>query len=679
MEVSSRIKRWVLIVFCALVVLGAAAFAFGMAKRGEYLSKAVVKAQQKLKSAYSLDFQVADYKFDGLTTVVFDSVVIIPENRDTLLSMSRLGLSVRVWPLLFGEVKISDLDLLDGHITLVKRDSVSNYDFLFNRNKKDSVVTDASKEQNFAIKVEQLANQIFAKIPANMNMRNFEISYRDDAIQQKIRVPEAVINNGDFETSLFLNENEAEWVFKGNVDSDDQTLQLEISSKQKDVLLPFLKSKFGLSVSFDKLLFDLSSIKRVKQDLLQINGVFSYENLVINHRRISDEAVILPEATAEGGIEISSNYIAIKEGSKITVKDFTLEPTAKVIIKPSPIIELGVHTGMFKAQNFFDALPKGLFESLEGVEVEGDVAFNLDFSVELDKPENIVFQSSVDDVDVKVLKWGKANIDTLNQPFEYEAYKDTILWRRIVVGPTNPNFIPFNQIPNVVKTTVRNTEDPFFYTHNGFEEEAFKLSIVTNLKEKKFKRGASTISMQLIKNVFLNRKKTMNRKFEEILLVWLMEVSGDLSKDRQLEIYLNVIEWGNNVYGIEEAAQYYFGKKAVDLNLGESLYLSSIIPRPKTGLSSFDHTGHLKPWVLRHFNTYGSIMSNGGELKDVYVGNNYGFYDVLLKPSLRPKAPLITDSTQLDLFSEDADLIQELEVEEHAKKAILDKLQTKTN
>ena len=90
--------------------------------------------------------------------------------------------------------------------------------------------------------------------------------------------------------------------------------------------------------------------------------------------------------------------------------------------------------------------------------------------------------------------------------------------------------------------------------------EAFQLSLVTNIKEKKFKRGASTISMQLIKNVYLNRNKTMRRKFEEILLVWLMEQSGQVSKDRLLEIYLNVIEWGKNVYGIAEAGQYYFSK-----------------------------------------------------------------------------------------------------------------------
>lgn len=679
MKISSKQKKWVLISVSAFFVLLIGGFALVMSKRGAYLDKAVHKVKSKFHEEYNIDFQVANYKFDGLTSVVFDSVVIIPESKDTLVSMDRFGVSVRLWPLLFGEVKIGNLELENGAVTFVKRDSVSNYDFLFKKKNKDSVSVEEPNERNFAVWAEKLVKQVFSKIPSNMNVKNFEISYQDAAWHQKIRVPEALVEDGDFETSLFLNNQDAEWVFKGNVDSDDETLYLEISSKQKDVEIPFLKQKYGFSISFDKLVFDLSEVKRVKQDLLQINGKFSYDNLVVFHRRLSDGPIVLPYAKVIGGLEIANNSIAVKDGTKIKVKDFEIAPFARFTIKPEKKIELGIHTGLFKAQDFFDALPKGLFETLEGIEVEGNIAFDLDFAANIDKPENVLFKSTVDDVDLKVLKWGNAKIDSLNFPFVYDAYDDTTVVRKILVGPSNPSFVPISHIPFVLKTTVRNTEDPFFYKHNGFEEEAFKLSIETNLKEKKFKRGASTISMQLVKNVFLNRKKTMNRKFEEILLVWLMEVSDEVSKDRLLEIYLNVIEWGKNVYGIEEAAKYYFDKKATDLDLGESLFLSSIIPRPKTGLSSFDHTGHLKPWVQRHFNTYGSIMSKGGELNSVNVLDSYGFYEVLLKPSLRPKAPLFVDSLTNDFSEEDMIFLQEVESGEKEKKSILDKLFKKDN
>jgi hypothetical protein len=127
------------------------------------------------------------------------------------------------------------------------------------------------------------------------------------------------------------------------------------------------------------------------------------------------------------------------------------------------------------------------------------------------------------------------------------------------------------------------------------------------------------------------------------------------------------------VYGITEAADYYFKKKPEELNLGESLFLSSIIPRPKTGVSSFEYTGHLKGWVQRHFNTYGSIMRKLGELNNVSVPENYGFYEVILQPALRPKAPVIRDST-FDVLGEHELIIRELEAEENVRKSILDKL-----
>lgn len=679
MRISPSRKKWILIVLSSLLVICGAAFAYAMSKRDGYLKAAVAKVQDKLKREHQIDFKVDNYRFDGLTTVVFDRVTVVPLQRDTLASMDHLGVSIRIWPLLFGDVKIGQLDLDKGKISFVKRDSISNYDFLFRKKAKDTTTVEKPNERNFAEWAQKLAKQIFSKVPDNMRMNDFEISYKDSLLSQRVRVPQAIIDNGDFETSLFLNDHDAEWKLKGFVDGDDQRLKVEVSSKDKNVEVPFLKGKYGLGVSFDKLVFDLTGIKKVERDLLHVLGSVEYENLVVNHRRLSDEPVLLPHGIAEGGIAVANDYIALTDKSKITVKDFSISPKAKFTIKPKKKLELSVQTGPFVAQSFFDAIPKGLFESLDGIEVTGQVDYNLDFAVELDNPDNIVFKSTIDDTDLKVLKWGRAKIDSLNFPFEYDAYDDTTLVRHIVVGPTNPNFTPLSQIPYVLKTTVRNTEDPFFYKHNGFEEEAFKLSIRTNLKERKFKRGASTLSMQLVKNVFLNRKKTMTRKFEEILLVWLMEASGQVSKDRLFEIYLNVIEWGKNVYGISEAAQYYFKKKPQDINLGESLFLSSIIPRPKTGLSSFDYTGHLKPWVQRHFNTYGYIMNKVGDLKGQDVPANYGFYEVVLQPALRPAAPAFVDTSYTDVIDEHELLIQEMEREEQEKKSILEKLFDKEN
>lgn len=667
---SKKRNTWLTVTAIALVVILIVGVAIGMANRHMYLQKAVVKVQEKLKNDYAVNFSVDKYEFSGLTTVDFHDVLILPENRDTLAQIHKLAVSIRILPLILGDVELGNIEVDDAAVTFIKKDSISNYDFLFSKKEKSSARK--SESGGFADLAQRLTKQFFSIVPDDLRLNNLSVSYRDDKLSQKITIPSAIMNSGDFKSSLFLNDNQAEWILNGEMDASNQHMRIEVSSKETNTELPFLKGKYGLAVSFDKLIFDLQKVKKLKKNLLELSGSFSYENLKINHSRLSDSTIRLPHAQMEGGIQVADDYISLSDNSFIQVDDFKVSPKLKITLKPSKQIDLSIHTGMFQAQDFFDALPQGLFQHVDGLQVEGAIAYDLDFSIDVDKPDDLKFVSKIDDEDLKVIKWGRANIDSLNSSFVYDAYNDTVLVKQFIVGPENPNFRKLDKLPYVLKNTVRNTEDPFFYTHNGFEQEAFKLSIATNIKERKFKRGASTISMQLIKNVFLNRKKTLNRKFEEILLVWLMESSGSVSKDRLLEIYLNVIEWGNNIYGITEAANYYFKKRPEEINLGESLFLSSIIPRPKTGLRAFDYTGHLKAWNQRHFNTYGSIMRNLHELDNVPIPENFGFYQVLLQPALRPKAPVIQDS--LSILAEQELMIRELEFEQNARQSIIDKL-----
>jgi membrane peptidoglycan carboxypeptidase len=116
--------------------------------------------------------------------------------------------------------------------------------------------------------------------------------------------------------------------------------------------------------------------------------------------------------------------------------------------------------------------------------------------------------------------------------------------------------------------------------------------------------------MQLVKNAFLSRQKTLTRKVEETLIVWMIENKHIISKSRMLEVYFNIIEWGNGVYGIGEAARYYFGKSPAELTLGESIYLASIVPKPKAGLYAFQPDGSLKDYLQNYFHSLGGMMAN---------------------------------------------------------------------
>lgn len=148
------------------------------------------------------------------------------------------------------------------------------------------------------------------------------------------------------------------------------------------------------------------------------------------------------------------------------------------------------------------------------------------------------------------------------------------------------HWVPFKQIPKDVVNAVVVAEDGTFWSHNGFDWYEFKESVERNLEEGRAVRGASTISQQLIKNLFLSSSKNPLRKVKEWILTWYME--QQLGKTRILEIYLNVIEWGEGVYGVEAASQFYFDKSAAALSRDESARLAAIIPSPRRHRADVD-------------------------------------------------------------------------------------------
>jgi len=147
-----------------------------------------------------------------------------------------------------------------------------------------------------------------------------------------------------------------------------------------------------------------------------------------------------------------------------------------------------------------------------------------------------------------------------------------------VLGPRNPRWIPLAQIPLALQWAVIVAEDDTFYQHNGFNFSAMRDALWENVKRLKPARGGSTITQQLAKNLYLSRKKSLARKLKEAVIAWKLE--RHLSKNRILELYLNIIEWGPGVYGVEEASWHYFRKSPVDLNFVESILLAAIIPSP---------------------------------------------------------------------------------------------------
>ena len=168
-------------------------------------------------------------------------------------------------------------------------------------------------------------------------------------------------------------------------------------------------------------------------------------------------------------------------------------------------------------------------------------------------------------------------------------------------------WIDFEAIPKLLRETVRITEDASFYQHKGVDFAELKEALERNWKNGEYVRGASTITQQLAKNLYLSTDKSIMRKIKELLIAISLE--RHLSKDRIFSIYLNVIEWGPGIFGIQAASQYYFHKPVDQLNLEEMVRLVAVIPQP-LNVNPTENDDWLKwkaRWILDALRRYAYI------------------------------------------------------------------------
>lgn len=140
-------------------------------------------------------------------------------------------------------------------------------------------------------------------------------------------------------------------------------------------------------------------------------------------------------------------------------------------------------------------------------------------------------------------------------------------------------WVPYAQISRQLKRALIAAEDANFVDHEGFDWQGIQLAMQKNQKKGRFVAGGSTISQQLAKNLFLSPNRSMLRKGQEALITLMLESAWD--KERIFEVYLNVIEWGNGVFGAEAAARHYYGKSAAQLSAAEAARLAAMAPNPR--------------------------------------------------------------------------------------------------
>ena len=177
-------------------------------------------------------------------------------------------------------------------------------------------------------------------------------------------------------------------------------------------------------------------------------------------------------------------------------------------------------------------------------------------------------------------------VERFQEPFRHRAVEPDETVFEMRTGPGTAYWVAFADISPFMPAAAISHEDGAFYDHGGFAPWAIRDALVRNLEEGRYVVGASTISMQLAKNLYLQREKTIARKVQEVILTWWLE--NALSKDEILELYLNVIEYGPGVYGLRHGAFYYFGREPIELSPAEAAFLACMLPSPKTYHVSYE-------------------------------------------------------------------------------------------
>jgi len=331
-----------------------------------------------------------------------------------------------------------------------------------------------------------------------------------------------------------------------------------------DVNKGSVRGRGKINASADATTFDVS---------LELNGIS------IKQPRLANDAL--------RGVDLSvSARGALTAPRKLRIDDAEvraqdLKMTARGTAATAPDhseVALSFEVNRTSCQALLESVPKALLPIVHQAKMAGVFALSGRLAFDTRSFDDLTLDTKIEDECKMVAVPEDLAHERFSKPFTHRVVHPDGTLGEETTGPTSENWTPIGAISPFMQVAVLTTEDGAFFRHKGFNHAAIRSSLAANLKSRKFVRGASTISMQLAKNLFLAREKTLSRKLEEIVLTdYLEQVWG---KEEIMELYLNVIEFGPDIYGITAAAEHYFGRRPDELNLAESLFLATLLPSP---------------------------------------------------------------------------------------------------
>jgi hypothetical protein len=369
---------------------------------------------------------------------------------------------------------------------------------------------------------------------------------------------------------------------------------------------------------------------------LRLDGEGQLRSLSIVHDKLADEPVQGLDLAwrAVGAIEQGGSLVRIDE-SKIDLGAIRLELSGSVE-RGADFIRVDGRLGVppSDCQRMLESIPRALVPRVGEMAMAGTFSLKSAFTFDSRKPDDMNVDWDLKNRCRVTFAPPEIQVDRFRHAFEREVYDEKGQKAVILSGPGTADWVPLQAISPFMEAAVTTTEDGGFRHHGGFDKGAIKNSIRDDLRTGKFLRGASTISMQLAKNLYLEREKRLSRKLQEAILTMYLE--QELTKDEILELYFNAVEFGPMIYGIGPAAEHYFHTTPFDLSLGQALFLSSILPNPKR--TYFGTDGQVVKGWLGYLHRLMKIMRERNRITDQELSEGLSemiTYQVAKPPRLR--------------------------------------------
>ncbi len=598
----------------------------------------VVQQIEKVEKQWKGIIDYDSFEVSGLT-VKFKNLYVSGNDtvNEPLFTAKKLVVSLSLWNLITRNPLPSSVILDSATVHIYKTDDER---WNFSRGQIDSSASDSSNHfptlirKLFWVLDQPFENNLPLMIVSHVN---FDFSFGRDHLKLANIL---FLSNSD---SLKFSAIDGKG-FLISLDGAFNSDSLVFNQYRPAELVVPLPGKDNLLVKNDSGLF---IIKKSSEEQFSVR--LNLNNFILKTSGLSDEPVVVSYLKNTTLLNFENDKTSLHVSNSTTVvkaeinSDYVFTETESL-----PKIDIHLSIPPVDSKTFHQSVPKSISGELDNFSFSGKLGYELSVSADFNMLDSLQLSGKV----LKEKFWvGNPGVDfpKLDTVFLQPVYDGTEIKREVLVGPLNKYFTPYDQIPQHFVQSVTTSEDGAFFRHNGFNEDAIREALIENLKAKKFKRGASTISMQFVKNVYLNRKKNLARKFQEIFITWLLENQQPVSKERMMEIYLNIIEFGPDVYGIGEASEFYFRKRPIDLSYEESLFLSGIIPSPKRFFSRFDKEGNLKSSTLETMKFVAYKMKQFDRVESVKVDSlDFGRFSVTgkAKELITPISVAIPDSLE---------------------------------